>query len=205
MLEVIFSEGFYLLHPRPENSERSRSNRSGGARQRRLDSCSWWLLNTLDLKMNVTMTFRGLKHTHIDQTFPAAIVSHILILSWKLYLFARMIQVIWALKRTNCISPLNKLHPQYSGHILTQESAARMNECDNTAGLPATSRQLLLTRWKPRDGNILSKLIEKTPKNTGLWDMYAGPPVGRCIDKTRERKTNFLSIMYQAIVPSSLT
>lgn len=31
--------------------------------------------------------------------------------------------------------------------------------------------------------------------------MYAGPPVGRCIEKTRERKTNFLSIMYRAIVP----
>lgn len=31
--------------------------------------------------------------------------------------------------------------------------------------------------------------------------MNAVPLVGRCIEKTRDGKTNFLSIMYQAFVP----
>lgn len=35
---------------------------------------------------------------------------------------------------------------QYSSHILTQESTARMDDCDNTTGLPATRRQFLITR-----------------------------------------------------------
>lgn len=91
------------------------------------------------------------------------------------------------------MSPHNKLCAQYSSHILTQESAARMNDCDNTTGLPATRRQFLLTRKKPGDENIVSKLIEDPPKKTELRDMYAGPRVGRCIEKTGERKTNFLN------------
>ena len=75
----------------------------------------------------------------------------------------------------NCLANLglekDKLYvttqQQYSSHILTRESAARMNDCDNTTGLPATRRQFLLTRLKPGDENILSKLIEKTPRNQG--------------------------------------
>lgn len=93
----------------------------------------------------------------------------------------------------------------YSSHILTQESAARMNDCDNAVGLPATRR---LFFWLDRSQgmkNILSKLIEKTPKKERIERYVAGPPVGRCIEKTRKRKTNFLSIMYQAIVPRTVS
>lgn len=91
----------------------------------------------------------------------------------------------------------NKLCSQHSSHILTQESAARMNDCDNTTGLPATRRQFLLTRQKPGDENILSKLIEKTSQKQGIERYVCRSSCG----KMYPRKTNFPSIMYQTIVP----
>lgn len=57
--------------------------------------------------------------------------------------------------KCNCLANLglekDKLYvtaqqAQYSSHILTHESAARMNDLDNATGLPATRRQFLVTR-----------------------------------------------------------
>lgn len=56
---------------------------------------------------------------------------------------------------------------QYSGQTLTQERTARMNDCDNTAGLPGNMEAVRLDQTEARDGNLLSKLIGKMLQNKG--------------------------------------
>lgn len=91
------------------------------------------------------------------------------------------------LEKDKLMSLHNKLCSWYSSHILTQESAARMNDCNNTTGLPATRSQLLLSREKQGDENILSKLIEKIPQKWGI-ERYVLTPRGEMYHENKEEK-----------------
>lgn len=144
------------------------------------------------------------------------IITQLLILIWQhLYLYISSNTLPLAdCYGSNCLSNLgleqdklmslhNKLCSWYSSHIVTQESAARMNDCDNTTGLPATRSQLLLTREKQGDENILSKLIETIPQKWGI-ERYVLTPRGEMYHENKEEKPHLLSIMYQAIVPLTI-
>lgn len=128
------------------------------------------------------------------------IITQLLILIWQhLYLYISSSTLPLAdCCGSNCLSNLglekdklmslhNKLCSWYSSHILTQESAARMNDCDNTTGLPATRSQLLLTREKQGDENILSKLIETIPQKWGI-ERYVLTPRGEMYHENKEEK-----------------